>query len=140
MFFKRFDNTYVLRVQVKEDIVQAITTLVEDESIKLATVQGIGACDDVEIGLYEVSTASYEKTQLKEELELASLLGNISTKDGKPYIHLHAIFGNGKDKTYCGHLNKAIVSGTAEIFITTINGSVDRKICNDTKLNVFDLE
>ena len=70
---------------------------------------------------------------------MTSLLGNATEKDGQTYLHFHAAFAKEDGSVVGGHLNEAVVSGTAEIFIRTAPGTIGRKVDPVTGLNIFDL-
>lgn len=139
MVYQVDGNTIVLVLEQGEDIVEAVTDLAREQNGKFGTVSGIGACDDVELNFYNLETKTYEKKEIKEPLELISLLGNISHIDEKPFAHLHATFGTSQYETLSGHLTKAVVSATAEIVITMTNLDINRKHNADIGLNLLDL-
>ncbi|WP_268222086.1 PPC domain-containing DNA-binding protein [Staphylococcus ureilyticus] len=139
MVYQVDGNTIVLVLEQGEDIIEAVTDLAREQNGKFGTVSGIGACDDVELNFYNLETKTYEKKEIKEPLELISLLGNISHIDEKPFAHLHATFGTNQYETLSGHLTKAVVSATAEIVITMINLDINRKHNADIGLNLLDL-
>jgi len=67
------------------------------------------------------------------------LTGNITEKDGDPYIHLH-INLTGKDyEAIGGHLNKAMISVTGEIVVTSIEGMINRYHVKQSGLNLLDI-
>ncbi len=139
MDYRRFGDSLVVRLDRGEEIIESLAKIGKLEKIKLATIQGIGACDRVKYSLYNVSERSYSPNELHEELELTSLNGNISQMDGEYYGHLHATFGRADGAIVGGHLNEAYISGTGEIFIHMISGEVDRsKDEAETGLNLFD--
>ncbi|MFH4935536.1 PPC domain-containing DNA-binding protein [Staphylococcus cohnii] len=139
MVYQVDGNTIVLVLEQGEDIVEAVTDLAREQNGKFGTVSGIGACDNVELNFYNLETKTYEKKEIKEPLELISLLGNISHIDEKPFAHLHATFGTNQYETLSGHLTKAVVSATAEIVITMTNLDINRKHNADIGLNLLDL-
>lgn len=139
MVYQVDGNTIVLVLEQGEDIIEAVTDLAREQNGKFGTVSGIGACDDVELNFYNLETKTYEKKEIKEPLELISLLGNISHIDEKPFAHLHATFGTNQYETLSGHLTKAVVSATAEIVITMTNLDINRKHNADIGLNLLDL-
>ena len=53
------------------------------------------------------------------------------------YTHIHMSAGDEKGNVFGGHLNKAIVSATCEMFIHVIEGKVDRELSKDIELNLF---
>ena len=139
MVYQVDGNTIVVVLEQGEDIIEAVTDLAREQNGKFGTVSGIGACDDVELNFYNLETKTYEKKEIKEPLELISLLGNISHIDEKPFAHLHATFGTNQYETLSGHLTKAVVSATAEIVITMTNLDINRKHNADIGLNLLDL-
>ena len=139
MVYQVDGNTIVLVLEQGEDIIEAVTDLAREQNGKFGTVSGIGACDDVELNFYNLETKTYEKKEIKEPLELISLLGNISHIDEKPFAHLHATFGTNQYETLSGHLTKAVVSATAEIVITMTNLDINRKHNAYIGLNLLDL-
>lgn len=140
MDYRKFGDTYMLRLDPGDEILESLMAMTRKEGIKLASVQGIGACDIAEVGVYEVSKRHYEMRRFEEEMELLALNGNINEKDGAPYIHLHAVLGRADMFAIGGHLNKAVISGTGEIFVRLLDARVDRKVCEITGLNVWDFE
>ena len=117
---KLFNNTLAIRLNRGEEIVSSIEKVCKEYNISAGTIQAIGACDKVKVGLYEVEKRTYIQTLIEKELELINLTGNVSQKDGKLYLHLHACFGDEKGNAFGGHLNEAVISGTCEIFINII--------------------
>jgi hypothetical protein len=45
--------------------------------------------------------------------------------------------GDRDNNVYAGHLNKAVVSATCEMFIHVIDGAVDRKLNEEVGLNLL---
>jgi predicted DNA-binding protein with PD1-like motif len=139
MNYKVDGQTIILVLEQGEDIVEQVTAIAQQQNGKFGTVSGIGACQGVELNFYNLETQTYEKREVKEPLELISLLGNISHVDDKPFAHLHATFGTNQYQTLSGHLTKAIVSATAEIVITMTEVDINRKHNSKIGLNLLDL-
>ena len=113
MQYRVFGDTYVVRLQRGEEVLACLRELCEKESISLGTVSAIGAVNHV-------------------------VVGNITEKDGEPYLHLHATFGDLTGKVIGGHLNEAVVSATCELFVRKVEGHVGRRLDPETGLNIFD--
>jgi hypothetical protein len=139
MRYKKTGQTFILRIDRGEEIVGMLVQFCTDQKIALGTVQGIGAVGNAVIGLFEIKTKEYHTTTLSGDYEITSLLGNITTMDSKPCLHLHATLSDVSYHVFGGHLTSAVVSGTCEIFIHTFDDTLDRRFDQDVGLNVLDL-
>ena len=138
MQYRVFGDTYVVRLQRGEEVLACLRELCEKESISLGTVSAIGAVNHVVVGVYRVDEQKYVANTFDGVMELTSLMGNITEKDGEPYLHLHATFGDLTGKVIGGHLNEAGVSATCELFVRKVEGHVGRRLDPETGLNIFD--
>lgn len=138
MQYRVFGDTYVVRLQKGEEVLACLRELCEKESISLGTVSAIGAVNHVVVGVYRVDEQKYVANTFDGVMELTSLMGNITEKDGEPYLHLHATFGDLTGKVIGGHLNEAVVSATCELFVRKVEGHVGRRLDPETGLNIFD--
>jgi predicted DNA-binding protein with PD1-like motif len=137
MEYRKFGNKYVMRIDKGEEIVETLKKFCEDEQITLGWVKGIGAVNKATVGLFETESKKYHSTQLEGDHEITSLMGNISTMDGEVYLHLHINLSDGKYNTHGGHLTSAVISGTGEIVVEVIEGSVDRQFSEEIGLNLY---
>ncbi len=137
MEFRHFNDTYVVRMDRGEEVMETLTTLCEQEGIQLASVEAIGAVDRAVGGLFDVGEKAYHKKEFTEPMELTSLLGTVTEKDGKPYLHLHATLCDANMQTRGGHVNELHISATCEMVLRLLPGSVDRRPDEATGLNLF---
>ena len=59
---------------------------------------------------------------LNEPLEISSLIGNISLKDGQPFVHAHVILSNARGKTWGGHLASGTIVFACEYTVEVFGG------------------
>ena len=138
MEYRKFADTYVVRIDKGEEIIASLQALCEKENIQLASVSGIGAADRAVIGLYDVANRQYHKTELEGAMEITSLLGNVTRKDGAVYLHLHINLCDKNMQIIGGHLNECRIGATCEIIVRTIPGQVGRLLDEEvTGLNLF---
>ena len=57
--------------------------------------------------------------------------------NGEFYTHLHINCADKTNNVTGGHLNEAIISATAEIFIHVIDAVVDREFDKEVGINTF---
>lgn len=137
MEYKRFENTIVARFNRGEEVLTQIKNIVEKENIKLAMINALGATDDFVVGVYSVPEKKYYQKQFQGAYEIVSLYGNVSTMNNETYLHLHMSCADNSGNVVGGHLNKCVISATCEMFISIIDGEVDRIVDEETGLNIF---
>lgn len=133
-------NAHVLRLDPGEEIIKSISDYCQEEKITCGTIQAIGAVNQVTLAFFTPKTKEYSEQKFTGDYEVCPLVGNVSTMDGKIYLHCH-INLSGKDyKSFGGHLKAAYVSATCEIFIMDAGGELHRKKSEEIGLNLLDLE
>lgn len=82
----------------------------------------IGATSLATIGYYDQATHQYHKKAFRGEMEIVSCLGNVSLKEGKAFLHLHAVLGDTKLRCWGGHLFPGSMVFAAEASIQELKG------------------
>ena len=126
MEYRQFGNTWMVRIDLGEDIIAQLKKLCEDERICLGRVEAIGATDRAVIGVYDLEKKEYYPEEINEFMEITSLNGNITAVDGKPYIHLHATLADQRHAIHGGHVLEMRVGATCEMFVTVLDEKVSR--------------
>lgn len=139
MHYRRFNNKVIVRINNGEEIVSTLKQLCNNLHITLGSITGIGATNDITIGLMNTKTKKYQSTKFTGDHEISSLIGNITTMKNEVYLHLHVTVCNAEHKTFGGHLTSAVVSATFEGVIDIIEGQVNRTFDQATALNLLDL-
>src|SRR6056297_2021507 len=139
MEFKKAGSKYIIRIGKGEEIVETLQKFCQKNSIKAGTIMGIGAAEKIEIGHFVAQTKEYHSRVFEGDLEIAPLFGNVSTKDGKAYLHMHINFSDAELKAYSGHLNSALVSATFECIIEEFDTEIERRFSEEIGLNLFKL-
>lgn len=139
MKYKRFGEDIAVRLEVGEEVVASLAEIAEREGVTVASVSGIGAADDIAVSVYDVKAKKYFDNTFREPMEITSLLGTVSEKDGAPYIHIHATAGRADGSVVGGHLKRAVISATCELVLHTVYGRVPRFYDERTGLNLMEL-
>ena len=128
----------MLRLDPGEEIVASLTRLVEQEQVQLGSVTAIGAANDVTIGILSTQEKRYHARRYQGDYEISALVGNVTRKEGEPYLHLHITIGNPvTGEVHAGHLTSATISATLELFLQVWDGQVGRKFSDQVGLNLF---
>ncbi|MDP7116294.1 MAG: DNA-binding protein [Candidatus Woesearchaeota archaeon] len=132
-------NTFIIRLEKDEKIIESLTQFCEENNIKAGSFHGLGACEEATLAHYNLETKEYTEKTLKQPLEILHLNGNISEMEGKPYLHVHIVLSDTEMKALGGHLKEAIVGPTCEIFLTPLENAINRKKDKEIGLNLLDM-
>ena len=124
-----------------EELVGNLTEFARKEKVKGGWIFIVGACDELEVGYYDLKSKSYEFKKHEEELEILNLQGNLSWNGDNPAVHLHGTFAGADGKAFGGHVKSLKVSITCEVFIHDWFGSdkIERKLDDSIGLKPLDL-
>lgn len=120
-----------------DELIKGLTDVLKENKITSGIVSGIGAVSQARIGFFNAQTKKYEEITLNDNLEIVSLNGNVSMKDGEIFAHMHVVF-SGKDfKAFGGHLFDAVVYAF-EFNVLPLEGApYARKYDDDTGLFIW---
>ncbi len=119
MLVKRSNQQVLVVLDKDQPVVSTLTEIIIAEKIKGGQISGIGALKEAQLGYYEIHKKDYiRKTFSDEDFELIALNGNITLRDGMPYVHVHTALGRSDFSVFGGHMFEALVAVTAEIYIT----------------------
>jgi len=129
----------VIKLEKGEDVLETLNTIVEKENIEAGFFTGIGALNKVKMGIF--IEGKYEEIVIEDELEIVSLLGNVSLKDGKPFVHAHIIVSKRDGSAFGGHLLPgSIISVTCEVFLIKLKKPIKRGFDEEIKLYLLELD
>lgn len=137
MEYQKMGDHIVVRIDRGDEIIASLKKIMIAENIQTGIVNGIGATNDIELGCYQVAEKTYHSKVHHGEMEIISLAGNMSHMHGEPYLHLHATVAHENGSVYGGHMNYAVISATAELFLTSIDHPLDRQYDDTVGLNTL---
>jgi predicted DNA-binding protein with PD1-like motif len=139
MRYARLGDTFLVRLFTGEEIVGTLTEFARAHSIDAAEVSGIGSAYGVVLGYFDRTTKQYERRAVDGEVEIVSLLGNVSIKEGQPFPHLHANVAGRDFRPYAGHFFEGNAGATCELVIRPMKGYAQRTKDEATGLFLLDL-
>lgn len=138
MDYRRFGNTIVVRLDRGEEISAQVKEVAEKEAIKLGSVSGLGSVNDFTVGVFDIEEKKFYPNHFTGAFEISSLFGTITTKDGEYYGHIHMNVGDKEGHVLGGHLIEGRIAATCELFITILEGTVERKYVEEYEMNILD--
>ncbi len=135
-------NRFIIaKLEKGDDIYKSISKIVVENNIKTGVLWMIGAVAKARIGYYNEEKREYEVHEINEPCEISGISGNVSLKDGKPFVHAHIHVSDKTGKTYGGHLLEGcIISVTGELFIIESKDYIERKNDPEFDLALFSIE
>ncbi|NUM36876.1 MAG: DNA-binding protein [Candidatus Brocadiae bacterium] len=134
-------NTLIGRLEHGSDLLEELNKICDKERITLGRISGIGAVQKACFSYYNQEKHAYQYIVLEKKLEILSLSGNISMKDGKPFVHAHIVLGDENGLTYGGHLSQQTLVFACEVIIDILQGpSLNRVLDNTTQLSLWPKE
>ena len=137
MEYKRINDVIIARIDPEEEVMEKMKEIAVKEKIRLANVNALGAVNDFTVGVYDLEQQQFHANTFRGAYEVVSFTGSINTMNGEYYGHIHMSAADKSGHTWGGHLNRAVVSATFEMFIWIIDGTVDRRKDPENGLNIF---
>jgi hypothetical protein len=125
------------RLQKGDDLLGALQRICSDLQIKLGDIRALGAVRSARIGYYDQDRRDYFFFDLAQHLELLSLVGNVSIRDGKPFLHVHVTFANDRGETVGGHLAEGTEVFACEFTITEYSSDTAFERTHDGETGLF---
>lgn len=121
------ERRFAVVFEVDDHVLTLLEQLCERERIASASLSGIGGFHKATLAYYDMETKRYEPIEIDEQVEVVSLLGNVTQFSGKPKIHAHCIVGHRDGRTTAGHLLAGVVRPTLELFVDETAASLIRE-------------
>ena len=131
---------YVLSIDNHQEIMEALTHFCKKQKIKAGEISGIGAISEATFRFLDPATKKYVDKTFAEQMEITNVTGNISVKDGEPYLHVHLTCSRRDYTCVGGHLLSARVNGACELLVEAFpHTALGRKFDPETGLNLYEL-
>ncbi len=99
----------------------------------------IGGFSRAVLGYFDLETKEYRRIPIDEQVEVLSLIGDISLNKGEPMVHAHVVVGKRDGSAWGGHLIEGHVRPTLEVVITESAAHLVRQYDPETGLALISL-
>jgi len=104
-----------------EDLIAGLDAAVAEVGYRAATLQVIGGLDEAVLGYYDDQAEEYVPTRTGH-VEIAAGLGNVSLRDGQPFIHLHLVVSERDGRALGGHAMDGCRAFVVEAYLRELGG------------------
>lgn len=99
-----FKRTIIGHIEKGADLYNTIARIIQENQVRIGRVTGMGAVQRAKLAYYDQKGLEYREISFNEPMEIVSLYGNISIKDGKPFAHIHVSLSDERGRAHGGHL------------------------------------
>ena len=111
-------RTLVIVLATDDEAVKSLTSFAVNQRLAASHFTAIGAFSRAVVAYFDWSAKQYRHISIDEQVEVLSLMGDVTIEDGKPKVHAHVVLGKADATAHGGHLIEASVRPTLEIVVT----------------------
>ena len=104
-----------------EDLLEGLSRAVGELGVEAGTLQVIGGLEEATVGYFDPKAGEYQKIPTGH-VEISSGLGNVSIRDGKPFIHLHLVLSGPDGSSVGGHAMEGCRAYVVEAYVRKLGG------------------
>jgi predicted DNA-binding protein with PD1-like motif len=141
---KRIDEhdgaaTYAVVFDTGEEVIAGLTDFAKRQRLAAGSFTAIGGFSHATLGFFDIERKDYRQIPVGEQVEVLSLVGDVTLDRGEPKIHAHVVVGKADGTTRGGHVLSAHVRPTLEVIVVESPAHLRRTIDNETGLALIDL-
>jgi predicted DNA-binding protein with PD1-like motif len=131
---------FAIVFETGEEVISGLAEFAKTHQIQSGFFFGLGAFQTATLAFFDLQTKEYEHIPVDEQVEVMSITGNVTWFEGEPKIHAHAVVGKRDGSAHGGHVIKAIVRPTLEVFVSVSGSMIERKLDAAAGLPLIDLD
>ena len=112
----------VARLAHGGDLLAEIAAVAEANGMKMAELRAIGALQQARLAFYDQQAKEYHEFAVEEPVELVSVLGTVSQRDGAIAVHAHASLAGHLGGTVGGHVVPGCTIFACELVLQELVG------------------
>lgn len=113
-------NAAFVALERGEDLLDGLSRAIGELGIEAGTLQVIGGLEEAAVGYFDTEAAEYVTTRTGH-VEISGL-GNISLRDGEPFVHLHLTVSGRDGAALAGHAMEGCRAYVVEAYVRKLGG------------------
>ena len=134
------EKTFAVIFEKGDEVIETLRRFASGQRLLSCHFTAIGALSDVILGFFDPVKKEYKKIQIREQVEVLSLTGDIAFEGDLPKIHAHIVVGKSDGTAHGGHLMEARVFPTLELILVESPKYLQRRLDKETGLALIDVE
>ena len=132
------EKVYAVIFSKGDDAMSGLTDFAIEHHIDDAHFTAIGAVNGATLAWLDPVAKIYHRIPVTQQAEVLSLIGDVTTFNGKPIVHMHAVLGKPDGTTVGGHVFELDVNPTLEVIVTVNTVPLKRKPDDASGMKVID--
>ncbi|MBN2106025.1 MAG: DNA-binding protein [Deltaproteobacteria bacterium] len=125
---KPSQRSFLAPLRFGHDLLEEVMRIIQEQGIQHASISIIGAVTGATFGYYDQEAHEYLTIKREGPFEVLSCTGNVTFKQGSPFVHAHALFGDRSGGAFGGHLMSPSIIFAAEIYMQELSGRPPERI------------
>ena len=109
---------YAIVLAKGDEVMSGLTDFARQNKVISASFTAIGAFSNATVAWFDDSKKEFRLNPINEQVELTSMIGNITLVKGQPAVHTHMSVASSDGTVRGGHVINAFVFPTLELFMT----------------------
>jgi uncharacterized protein len=110
--------TYAVVFDTGDEVISGLTAFAKEHHLEASDFTALGAFSSAVLGFFEVEQKAYRKIPIEEQVEVLTLVGNITRDEGEPKVHAHVVLGCSDGVARGGHLLQGYARPTLELILS----------------------
>jgi predicted DNA-binding protein with PD1-like motif len=129
---------YAIVLGKGDEVMSGLTDFARQNKVISASFTAIGAFSNAIVAWFDDSKKEFRLNPINEQVELTSMIGNITLVKGQPAVHTHMSVASSDGTVRGGHVISAFVFPTLELFMTVYPTALHKERDPATGLMLID--
>ena len=131
-------KNYAIVLAKGDEVMSGLTDFARQNKVTSASFTAIGAFSHAIVAWFDDSRKEFKLIPIKQQVELVSMIGDITLVNNKPAVHTHVSLASSDGTVRGGHLINAFVFPTLELFVTVYPTPLHKQPDEATGLELID--
>lgn len=127
-------RTFGVVLATGDEAMSSLTSFAAEHRLRATQLTAIGAFSRLVVAFFDWTTRQYQHIRIDEQVEVLSLLGDVTLEEGQPKVHAHVVIGKRDGTAHGGHLVEGLVRPTLEVMLTETPAHLRRRFDPDSGL------
>jgi uncharacterized protein len=135
---ERGERTYAVVFAEGDEAMEGLGKVAAEQGLSAARLTAIGAFRRATVAFFDLESREYLPIEVEEQVEVLSLVGNVTLSGDEHKVHVHAVLGRRDGSTVGGHLLSGEVRPTLEVILVESPAHLRRHHDEETGLPLLE--